>query len=162
MTKEVGRLRAEIDALLQQAPDVVAADEAALGTRRGDEVPEDLRRREDRLATIEAAMRRLEVEAKAVAEAERQRRAEDEAERKRTGKTRRGREPGAIVEAPEDKAQTNFTDPELSIMKTANCEPTTHRSVLKDSFPLPLRHDEWPWGPPAIASLGVGQSFSSL
>ena len=42
------------------------------------------------------------------------------------------------------------------------CEPTTHRSVLKDSSPLPHRHDEWPWGPPAIASLGVGQSFSNL
>ena len=36
------------------------------------------------------------------------------------------------------------------------CEPTTHRSVLKDSFPLPHRHDEWPWVPPAIASSGVG------
>src|SRR5512140_209075 len=120
MTQEVGRLRAEMDALLKQARDVDAADEAALGTRRGDELPEELRRREDRLVTIEAAMRRLEAEAKAVAEAERQRRAEDEAERQRTGTKRRGREPGPIVETPADKAQTNFTDPELSIMKTAN------------------------------------------
>jgi transposase len=120
MTKEVSRLRAEIDALLKQAQDVDAQDDAALGARCGDELPEELRRREDRLATIEAAMRRLEAEAKAVAEAERQRRAEDEAERQKAGKKRRGREPGAIVETPEDKAQTNFTDPELSIMKTAN------------------------------------------
>jgi transposase len=120
MTQEVGRLRAEIDALLKQARDVDAADEAALGTRRGDELPEELRRREDRLATIEAAMRRLEAEAKAVAETERQRRAADEAERQRTGTKRRGREPGPIVETPADKAQTNFTDPELSIMKMAN------------------------------------------
>src|SRR6516164_582950 len=43
-----------------------------------------------------------------------------------------------------------------------SCEPTTHRSVLKDSFPLPHRHDERPWVPPAIASSGVGQSLSSL
>src|SRR3954469_16387919 len=120
MTKEVGRLRAEIDALLKQAEGVDAADEAALGTRRGDELPEELRRREDRLATIEAAMRRLEAEAKAAADAERQRRAEAEAERQRTGTKRRGREPGPIVETPADKAQTNFTDPELSIMQTAN------------------------------------------
>jgi hypothetical protein len=55
MTQEVGRLRAEIDALLKQAQDVDAADEAVLGTRRGDELPEELRRREDRLVTIEAA-----------------------------------------------------------------------------------------------------------
>ena len=120
MTKEVVRLRAEIDALLQQAQDVDAQDDAMLGARRGDELPEELRRREDRLATIAAAMRRLEAEAKAAAEAERQRRAEEEAERQRTGRKRRGKEPGPIVETPAEKAQTNFTDPELSIMRTAN------------------------------------------
>src|SRR3954466_5869141 len=120
MTKEVDRLRAEIRELLKQAQDVDAQDDAALGTRRGDELPEELRRREDRLATIEAAMKRLEAEAKAVADAERQRRAEADAERQRTGTKRRGREPGPIVEAPADKAQTNFTDPELSIMRMAN------------------------------------------
>src|ERR1044071_9741102 len=73
MTQEVVRLRAEIDALLAQAQDVDAQDEAVLGARRGDELPEELRRREDRLATIAAAMRRLEAEAQAAAEAERQR-----------------------------------------------------------------------------------------
>ena len=62
MTKEVARLRAEIDELLKQAQDVDAVDEAVLGARRGDELPEDLRRRQDRLATIEAAMKRLEAE----------------------------------------------------------------------------------------------------
>src|SRR3954462_15234842 len=45
---------------------------------------------------------------------------EAEAERRRTGTKRRGREPGPIVETPPDKAQTNFTDAELSIMQTAN------------------------------------------
>ena len=63
MTQEVGRLRAEIQELLQQARDVDAQDDAALGSRRGDELPEELRRREDRLTTIEAAMKRLEAEA---------------------------------------------------------------------------------------------------
>ena len=60
------------------------AEDAALGSRRGDELPAELARREDRLATIEAAMQRLEARAKAEAEAERQRRAEAEAERQRT------------------------------------------------------------------------------
>jgi transposase len=120
MTKEVVRLRAEIDALLTQAETVDAQDEAVLGARRGDELPDELRRRQDRLATIEAAMKRLEAEAKADADAERQRRAEDDAERQRTGRKRRGREPGPIVDTPSAKAQTNFTDPELSIMRTAN------------------------------------------
>jgi transposase len=120
MTKEVVRIRAEIDALLKQAETVDAEDDAVLGARRGDELPEELRRREDRLATIEAAMKRLEAEAQATAAAEKQRREEADAERQRTGTKRRGREPGPIVETPADKAQTNFTDPELSIMQTAN------------------------------------------
>src|SRR5438270_2019193 len=94
MTKEVVRLRAEIDALLKQAQEADAQDDAALGARRGDEWPDELRRREDRLATIAAAMKRLEVEAKAAADAERRRREEAEAERRRTGTKRRGREPG--------------------------------------------------------------------
>jgi transposase len=120
MTQEVGRLRAEIDQLLKRAEDVDAEDDAALGARRGDEWPEELRRRRDRLAAIEAAMERLEAEAKAAADAERRRREEAEAERQRTGTKRRGRAPGPIEEAPASKAQTNFTEPELSIMKTAN------------------------------------------
>ena len=120
MTQEVGRLRAEIDRLLKGAQDVDAEDDAVLGTRRGDELPEELRRRHDRLATIEAAMKRPEAEAKAAADAERQRREEAEVERQRTGTKRRGRSPGPIVETPASKAQTNFTEPELSIMKTAN------------------------------------------
>jgi len=43
----------------------------------------------NRLARIEAAMRRLEAQAKAEADDERQRRAEAEAERIRTGRCRR-------------------------------------------------------------------------
>ena len=65
-------------------------------------------------------MKRLEAEAQAAAEAEKQRRAEAEAERQRSGTKRRGQEPSPIVETPADKAQTNFTDPELKIMTTAN------------------------------------------
>ncbi len=64
MTKEVDRLRAEIDELLKQAQDVDAQDDAALGARRGDELPEDLRRRQDRLATIEAAMKQMQAKLK--------------------------------------------------------------------------------------------------
>jgi len=120
MTREVARLRAEIKELLEQAQRVDAQDEAALGARRGDELPDELGRRRDRLATIEAAMKRLEAEAKAAADAERQRRAEAEAERQRTGKKRRGRVPSPVVDTPDEKAQTNFTEPELPIMKTAN------------------------------------------
>jgi transposase len=73
--KEVERLREDIEALVTQAHQQDEADDAALGSRRGDELPAELARREERLARIEAAMRRLEDQAKAGAEAERQRRA---------------------------------------------------------------------------------------
>ena len=120
MVKEVERLRAEIAALVQQAQDLDASEDAVLGSRRGDALPDELARREQRLATIAAAQKRLEAAAQAEAEAERQRRAEAEAERQRTGQRRRGREPGAIDETPDPKAQTHFTDPDLKIMKTNN------------------------------------------
>jgi len=118
--KESERWRAAREALVTQASQHDAADDAALGRRRGDELPAALARREDRLATIEAAMRRLEARAKAAAEAERPRRAEAEAARPRAGKTRRGKVPKAVDETPADKAQLSFTDPEWPIMQTKN------------------------------------------
>src|SRR5438128_5509615 len=120
MKKEVERLREDIEPLVTQAYQQDEAEEAALGSRRGDELPAALARRADRLATIEAAMQRLEAQAKVEAEAERQRRAEVETERQRTGKPRRGKAPTPVAETPDDKAQMSFTDPELHIMRTNN------------------------------------------
>src|SRR2546426_462095 len=54
MNQEEQRLRGEIDALLRQAHDTDAAEEATLGSRRGDELPAELQRRQDRLAVIVA------------------------------------------------------------------------------------------------------------
>jgi hypothetical protein len=120
MKKEVERLREDIEALVTQAYQQDEADDAALGSRRGDELPAELARREDRLTRIAAAMRRLEAQAQAEAEVERQRRAEAEVERHQTGKQRRGKAPTPVAESPDDKAQSNFTDPELRIMRTNN------------------------------------------
>src|SRR5215831_13714921 len=120
MRKEADRLREDIEALVTQAHQQDAADDAALGRRRGDALPAELARRAARLATIEAAMRRLEARAKADAEAERQRRAEVAAARQRLGSPRRGKAPQPGDEAPDDKAQTNCTDPELPIMRPTN------------------------------------------
>src|SRR5512132_1552261 len=116
MQKAVERLREGIEALVTQAYQQDAQDDAALGSRRGDELPAELVRRADRLARIEAAMRRLEAQAKAEAEAERQRRADAEAERQRTGKKRRGKAPKPVEESPDDKGQSNVSDPELDSM----------------------------------------------
>src|SRR3989441_290241 len=98
MKKEAERLREDIESLVTQAQQQDESDDAALGSRRGDELPSELKRREDRLTRIESAMRRLEAQAKAEAEAERKRRTEAEAERIRAGKPRRGKGPKPVEE----------------------------------------------------------------
>ena len=60
MVKEERRLQAEIRALLKTAEAVDEAEDARYGEdARGDELPEELKRREDRLAAIRAAKARL-------------------------------------------------------------------------------------------------------
>ena len=120
MNKDITRLEAEIDELLKQAEQIDAEQDAALGSRRGDELPDELKRREDRLAKIREAKARLEAEALVKAAAEQKRRDEEQAQREAEGRTRRGKEPAPIDATPEDKAQTNFTDPEAKIMKQSN------------------------------------------
>jgi transposase len=120
MAKEMARLEAEVERLLADAERLDAEQDAALGSRRGDELPEELKRREDRLAKIREAKARLEAQARAEAEAEGRRRDEARARREAEGRPRRGKEPAPIDPTPEDKAQTNFTDPEARIMKQSN------------------------------------------
>jgi transposase len=120
MNKEIERLRAEIDKLLEQAEQLDAEQDAALGSRRGDELPDELKRREQRLAKIREAKARLEAEAGARAEEEQRRRDVERAQREADGRRHRGKEPAPIDPMPEDKAQTNFTDPEAKIMKQSN------------------------------------------
>ena len=124
MGETEARLKQEIEALLKQAEDVDAAEDAQYGKgRRGDELPAELARRESRLKKIAAAKAELEQEAREKAERER---AEAEAklaarreEEERTGKKARGREPQVPdpeQAKPDPKAQRNFTDPESRIM----------------------------------------------
>jgi transposase len=120
MDKDVQRLEAEINELLKQADKVDAEQDAELGSRRGDELPDELKRRTDRLAKIRTAQARLEAEAKAKAEEEQRRRDDEQAKREAEGRQRRGKEPAPVDPTPADKAQTNFTDPEAKIMKQSN------------------------------------------
>jgi transposase len=120
MQKEEQRLRGEIADLLKQAQQTDESEDAVLGTRRGDELPEELRFREQRLAKILEAKARLEQQAKDAAQAERQRRAEAEEQVRRGERHAGGRPAQPVREEPEPKAQTNFTDPELKIMPQNN------------------------------------------
>lgn len=111
---EIAAVRANVRALLEEAEAVDAAEDALYGPDcRGDELPDDLRRREQRLARIREAKEALEAEARA---AEQARRAELEAEGKKPRRPPNGRDPFR----PKPKAQRNFTDPESKIMKTSD------------------------------------------
>jgi hypothetical protein len=120
MSKEIARLQAEIKGLLEQAEQIDAAEDAALGSRRGDELPAELKRREGRLTKIEEAKARLEAEAAAHAAEEQRQRDAAQAEREALGRKRRGKQPAPVDPTPAAKAQTNFTDPEAKIMKQSN------------------------------------------
>lgn len=93
-------------------------DDAAFGgDKRGDEIPAHVREKARKLAKIRAAKARIEAEAEAKKERLEGERAAKEEEQ---GALVRGRKPKALEGIPEDKTQSNFTDPESRILKTAN------------------------------------------
>jgi transposase len=119
------RLEEEVKKLLEEAARVDAEEDGKYGKgKRGDELPEELRRRDSRLKKIGEAKAALEAEAKARAEAKAAEAREKIMERERkeaeTGKKAPGREPvvpDAEKAEPDPKSQKNFTDPESRIMK---------------------------------------------
>src|SRR5450755_1397109 len=111
---EIAALRENVDALLADAERTYAEEDERFGAdRRGDELPEELQRREQRLAVIREAKEALEDEA---FQRETARRAEMAAEGKKPRRPPGGRDPFK----PKPTAQRNFTDPESKIMKTAD------------------------------------------
>ena len=114
-TEEI-RLQQEIRELLAQAESEDQAEDAQHGAnRRGDELPDELQRRESRLKKIREAKAALEEEARAKAAAEN--------EAKNAARAAEGKEPKSInldEVKPEPQAQRNFTDPDSRIMKASN------------------------------------------
>ena len=113
MLKEEARLKEELKALMARAGAVDAEEDERYGEEvRGDELPEELQRREKRLAAIEEAKERLEAA----------QRAADDARGRKPGQERnpKGGQPyKRAYGEPDPKAQSNFTDPESRIMKTS-------------------------------------------
>ncbi len=125
MAEAEQRLQQEIAALLAQAQQVDAAEDAQYGKgRRGDELPAELARRESRLAKIRAAKADLEAEAQAAASAAaaaaQAKRATRERQTRETGRKPKGPTPTVpdpTQATPVPKAQRNFTDPASRIMQ---------------------------------------------
>ncbi len=102
MQEKQQQLKEEVKQLLEQAEAADAEEDRRHGSQRGDELPEELRRRETRLAKIKLAKKVVEQRAREKAAAE----------GKSAAEAKRGK--------PEDKDQYNFTDPESRIMKSAD------------------------------------------
>jgi transposase len=95
MKEKERELRQEVRRLLSEADRQDQAEDRRYGKdRTGEELPEELRRRESRLERIRQAKRALEEEAR-----------------------REGQEADQEENKPEDKKQYNFTDPQSRIMK---------------------------------------------
>ncbi len=116
MKQEEKRLESEIEELLKQAERTDRKEDQEYGSEnRGDELPEELQRRESRLKKIREAKKRLE-----------ERRAEEDREKGRhegDGGRPNGKKGQPFKKEfgqPRDKAQDNFTDPESRIMKMGN------------------------------------------
>src|SRR6185312_10390337 len=120
MKKTERELAAEVDAWLKAAEAADAEDDAALGDKRGDEMPDWVANKAKRREKIRAAMAALEAEAKAEADAKAAEEAEKRAAAEAAGgkpKAKGGRKAKTEPGAPADKTQRNFTDPESKIMK---------------------------------------------
>ena len=113
MRKAEVELAAEVERLLKKAQERDEEEDRRYGKgRRGDELPEELRFKESRLAKIREAKEALEQEARTEAQ---QKRAEQE--KRKEDRDLRGRPPKVPTEGPDSKAQRNFTDPDSRIMK---------------------------------------------
>ena len=125
MCKGEQELEQEVKRLLKQAEKVDGREDQAYGEgKRGDELPEELARRESRLNKIRQAKAELEEEAREQAEqaaVEAQAKIEERRlKEQQSGQKARGRKPEVVdpqQAVPEPKAQRNFTDADSRIMK---------------------------------------------
>jgi transposase len=117
MKDEEQRLQALVDELMSKAESVDRDEDEKHGVGKAiEDLPEDLRRAQSRLARIRKAKAELEAEAKLAHE----RSTADEGDGGGTGSDElpSHRVPTLRDGAPTEKAQRNFTDPESRIMKT--------------------------------------------
>lgn len=117
MKEEEERLKKEIGELTKRAQEIDEEEDALYGEEfRGDEIPAELQRRENRLKKIQEAKARLEARQRAE-DKESGRSEDDHKPENRGGRT--GPNFKREFGIPDDKKQENFTDPESRIMKTS-------------------------------------------
>jgi hypothetical protein len=114
-------LEEEVRRILAEAKAVDAEEDTWYGPDwRGDELPDGLGRRTERLKRLrlKEAKERLEREAEAAAKAAQEHLLQRQTEEDATGKKKRGRKPKVVEPIPTNEAKANTTDPDSRIMKT--------------------------------------------
>ena len=114
-------LEKEIAAMVSEAASRDAEEDARYGKdRRGDELPEGMRHREERVRRLRECKAKLEAQREAARRAQEEKIKEREAEEAATGQKKRGRTPKTPAQAAEEKADSkaNPTDPSSAILKT--------------------------------------------
>jgi transposase len=114
MHEAEAKLRAEVAAWFSRADAADVAEDGAHGSTRGDELPDWVADKQQRLERLRAAKAALEAEAKAPPPAD------DDGPGPSTGMMDHGKPKRAPDGGPPDRAQRNFTDPDSRILKTAD------------------------------------------
>jgi len=113
------QLKGEVEELMRFAQE---ADQSSLPEEM--DIPEELKRREERLAAIEQAKKEIQARAQERFEREQAEYEEKMAKRKayeeETGKKARGKEPTPPTPGPQSKDQVNLTDEESRIMPSSS------------------------------------------
>ena len=116
-----GAIEEEVQRMLAEAKAVDEHEDKLFGSeKRGDELPEGLGRRADRLERLKEAKERLERKAEETAKAAQEHLEQRQAEELVTGKKKRGRKPKVVESTPSERAKANTTDPDSRIMKSRN------------------------------------------
>jgi transposase len=113
------KLQAEVTEILRQAAETDQREDALFGDARGDELPEALASKADRLARLRQAKAQLEAEAAALERAYQQRVAAHAAAAAATGTKPRTLKRRS-QETPNPDAAANVTDPDSRFLRTRN------------------------------------------
>ena len=112
-TKE--SIDSEVERMFQEAAAKDEEEDRLYGERRGDELPEGLRTRSDRLQRLKACREQIERKERVIAMERETKKVQRSEKETRTGRKVRGRKPKDTKPEP---AKANVTDPDSRIMKT--------------------------------------------
>ena len=120
LSKDEEELRKRIEADLRKAIEIDEKEDALYGRdKRGDEMPDWMSSRKERLARIRKAIEEIEREQKEKNDGYEEKLDDRARKEKKTGSKLRGRKPNEVPLIPDDDKKANTTDPESRIMKSS-------------------------------------------